>query len=685
MASGLLLAQNCNEDVISPAQIADYEEVIFTCEDNILPTPDLMFLDNCSDVDMYYQSFRMDTIELNEYCFLTEIPLDFPHWTGNLWLNYNGDLVEFVYESMGELMITPSGALLTGTVARVDDPSWRLYLHIELSAPQSWDDWSSQLTTIAPFLNRTYKSSGDIFPEDIYETWTYMELLPSSYAVGLGALDGDMLSFSNQPANMFYGFQKGLSAGNTGEPYPLEAYSAWMMATGTILGEPVTMAADIAGAAHCSPIAPQAIPPTEHRIWAGIDAEENSRIAEQLVYELDDNQEAGMVSFYGAPSDMQLTCVDQVPNADQIVAVRDCEAVAYELEETTTGDACEGYVISRSYTASNTDGSIASHSYVITVEGDILPPVIYSSIDSWAGACAPSPEALGIEIKEYCGESYVLTFTDTEDVACGELNTRVYVATDACGNSSSLELSITMFDSSIPEIISVPADLTLSCNTPLPAELVEATDLCSLEFSYSDELSGDACVTLVTRTHSATDDCGNMAQAVQTIELVDDVSPYFTDFPADEVHSCQYEVGEAPQLEATDNCDVEPLVTVEVVQTGLDCERIIERIYTAVDACGNSASQIQVITFDQSIVGLDELDANAFIVTSHPEGLISLSYDSQVNAQSYQVDVYDQQGRAVYSAALTNEIDLGALSPGIYELLIRGEREEFQHRIQLGY
>ena len=92
---------------------------------------------------------------------------------------------------------------------------------------------------------------------------------------------------------------------------------------------------------------------------------------------------------------------------------------------------------------------------------------------------------------------------------------RTFTATDDCGNSTTATQTITVEDTTAPEL-SVPADYTAECSDELVMDDASASDNCgavSIEVS-SETVAGDAAGNYtVVRTFTATDDAGNSTSA----------------------------------------------------------------------------------------------------------------------------------------------------------------------------
>ena len=88
---------------------------------------------------------------------------------------------------------------------------------------------------------------------------------------------------------------------------------------------------------------------------------------------------------------------------------------------------------------------------------------------------------------------------------------RTFTATDESGNSSSASQTITVEDTTAPEL-SIPADYTAECSDELILDDATATDNCGeVTIEVSSETTAGDCdgSYTVTRTFTATDDAGN--------------------------------------------------------------------------------------------------------------------------------------------------------------------------------
>jgi hypothetical protein len=163
-----------------------------------------------------------------------------------------------------------------------------------------------------------------------------------------------------------------------------------------------------------------------------------------------------------------------------------------------------------------------------------------------------------------------------------------FTATDNCGNTTDFVGTLAVVDNAAPLLMGVPADLSLeTCSTiPGPAN-VSATDGCDadVDILFEETQSGSPCNFTITRTWTATDDCGNAVSNTQVISVKDTQAPVFSNVPADVTVNC-------PDIPAVADPTVADCAAVNVVfseqQIGGPCpapSQIIRK-WTATDACG---------------------------------------------------------------------------------------------------
>ena len=184
--------------------------------------------------------------------------------------------------------------------------------------------------------------------------------------------------------------------------------------------------------------------------------------------------------------------------------------------------------------------------------------------------------------------------------------------TDTFGAFSTDTTTLSIVDVTPPEIIG-PADVTIECDEsvdPSNTGMPTVTDNYDPDpvISYSDSIAAGACPQeyVITRTWTATDASDNSSSQTQVITVVDTTAPVLAGVPADVTVECDAVPAPASPT-ATDNGDPEPAITFVETSTQGDASEYaghnytLTRTWTATDNCGNSSSQTQVITVQDTI------------------------------------------------------------------------------------
>ena len=313
------------------------------------------------------------------------------------------------------------------------------------------------------------------------------------------------------------------------------------------------------------------------------------------------------------PANISINCQDSFdPTVTGTASATDnCDpAPAITFADVIAPGSCAGnHQISRTWTAKDACGNSSFCTQIITVH-DITPPVITCPANVTISCSASSlPASTGVATAtDGCDTDPVISSSDviTPGSCAGNYTiARTWKATDNCGNADTRVQTITVQDIT-PPVVNRPADLTINCqSSTLPASTgtATATDNCGVNpaVTYADVIAPGICTAnfMITRTWSATDGCGNLGTAVQTITVRDISSPVIT-CPAPitiniEDSSLPSNTGSAT---ATDNCDANPVISFADVKTPGNCpgKFIITRTWSAMDACHNMSSCDQVIT-----------------------------------------------------------------------------------------
>ena len=247
----------------------------------------------------------------------------------------------------------------------------------------------------------------------------------------------------------------------------------------------------------------------------------------------------------------------------------------------------------------------------------------------------PSPvvKGLDIEVEDVCSvaqqniTTQIVSTQNADPAVCGHYNyqiTRIFRATDDCGNTRTATQVLTIVDNVGPIPVGT-LDTMVVCEVSPAISLPTAADLCSganaAPVFLSQTITPGPCTDnyLITLRWRAQDVCGNSTLFNQTIQVRDTMPPTLTGIPADLSVAC----GAIPDPPATssftttDNCDQAVIITLtetETRETSLSsCNHwtnyLLHRTWTATDNCGNTTARTQTMQIEDNIAPILVLPA----------------------------------------------------------------------------
>ncbi len=328
-------------------------------------------------------------------------------------------------------------------------------------------------------------------------------------------------------------------------------------------------------------------PYTITRTWTTTDDCGNTATATQTINVIDTTDPV----LAGVPSDATVEC-DAIPSAATVTATDNCSTGLTVDYSETTGTGCP-YTITRTWTTTDDCGNTATATQTINVI-DTTDPVLAGVPADATVECDAIPSAATVTATDNCSVNLTVNYSETTGTGCPYTITRTWTTTDDCGNTATATQTINVIDTTDPVLAGVPSDATVECDAIPSAPTVTATDNCStgLTVNYSETI-GTGCPYTITRTWTATDDCGNTATATQTINVIDTTDPVLAGVPADATVECDA-IPATATVTATDNCSTG--LTVDYSETiGTGCPYTITRTWEATDDCGNTATATQTI------------------------------------------------------------------------------------------
>jgi hypothetical protein len=301
------------------------------------------------------------------------------------------------------------------------------------------------------------------------------------------------------------------------------------------------------------------------------------------------------------------------PSFGMATATDNCDpGVSITFNDQTTPGACpQEYSVTRTWTATDDCGNTSTCSRTIVVT-DNTPPLITCPVNVTI-ECDEStlPTNTGMaSATDACDPSATITYDDqTTPGTCPQEYTisRTWIATDDCGNSTACVQTIVVEDTT-PPVITCPTVVSpIECpNTPTFG-IATATDNCDpgVSITFNDQTTPGACPQeySVTRTWTATDDCGNTSSCSRTIFVTDNTPPLIT-CPVNVTIECDESTlpSNTGMASATDICDPAVTLTYDDQSSPGTCpqEYTISRTWIATDDCGNSTACVQTIVVEDT-------------------------------------------------------------------------------------
>jgi len=323
-------------------------------------------------------------------------------------------------------------------------------------------------------------------------------------------------------------------------------------------------------------------------------------------------------------------CPDSIEHHLEDVLLNYC-GIEYTLQVGTPtiegGLTCNETTYTYTYTVTDQCGlsNTCDRTFKIQTQGPIfpncpLPPLFLdcynnnqSMIDAWLNS---------VEAFNACGLNATVTNDYDEFVftpICGEakLYNVMFTATDECGMSNTCMGTIEIQDIT-PPTFDVPSDVTIDCDidpndlllTGAPLNEMDDCDLTLNQSTFTDVVNyDDPCIgaSIITRTWSLNDDCGNVNTGIQIITVEDVIPPTFNT-PDDITISCEDDPSDitytGTPYNVADNCDpnLGDAVFSDITYGELcgTTPQVIERTWSLIDACGNESTGIQIIAIEDT-------------------------------------------------------------------------------------
>jgi len=372
------------------------------------------------------------------------------------------------------------------------------------------------------------------------------------------------------------------------------------------------------------------------RTWTATDDCGNISSVQQIITISDQTAP----SFVNAVPQVALACLAQQIALPEVSDF--CGTVDLSYTDSQSGSGCSAQII-RTYVATDLCGNQSMFVQTISVLDQTSPLFEYIP-QNLVLTCGDSPPSTSLSATDNCGEVNVslLEITTTIPGECAQLE-RTWTATDACGNTTIVSQTIQFIDNTTPVFAQLPANVQVSCGGIPEIPSMTASDNCDTEVTimYEENLAISECLTILTRTWLALDNCGNAAFHNQVITVSDNQAPIITGDSL--VNWYCDELGELT-VNVTDDCSANPTLSYTDIIVGSGCQYNMERTWTATDQCGNTSE------FAQTISITDNQDPE---VSSIPQNLTLPCGMSPVMEEPHFTDNCDDQLEIEYTETNT--------------------------------
>ncbi len=299
----------------------------------------------------------------------------------------------------------------------------------------------------------------------------------------------------------------------------------------------------------------------------------------------------------------------------------------------------------------NCDGTTYEYTYIITDECGLSstcpqvftiqngpPPMIECPADQIVDCAIDIVTSMPIYTTT-CGvdASFTVEMTNVTGVPdCpGTVYEYTYTVTDACGRVSTCIQTFTINAGDAPSITECPDDKFISCEEDIILDDIQVTTSCGVESTI--EITGPVVVgspncpgTTYTYTYIVTDACLGSSTCVQVFTIDAGDGPIIM-CPGNSTVSCESEI-RVPFVSYTTSCGVDATVTKTgpVVNGDPTCDgTTYTYTHTVTDACGRTATCIEVITISNTCKRLDfDLYPAATIISSQYPGVHISTHDN---------------------------------------------------------
>ncbi len=295
-------------------------------------------------------------------------------------------------------------------------------------------------------------------------------------------------------------------------------------------------------------------------------------------------------------------------------------------------------------------------------------------------------------VNNNCGVGSTIAFPNTL-----EYQIVTFTATDACNRTTSCTALVVIVDGTPPEFNGTPEVGIAGCGSDVQTTYdnwvntqitrLDANDICgddgTVNVTYSPQSptisNGNTSVTPVTFT--ASDDCGNSRSITVSFVVEDEGGPAFAEVPEDEMILCDELPAVFGNVVLSENCSPATVTFEDSYISGdvNSCDNqeisVLQRVWTATDAVGNTATASQQITItpgQANVAGTiftaeNELVSDVNLAVYHNNGM--MDEQTTIETGTYEFALPVQENYEI--VATRNDQPLNGITT--YDLVLLGQ------------
>ena len=335
-----------------------------------------------------------------------------------------------------------------------------------------------------------------------------------------------------------------------------------------------------------------------------------------------------------------------------------------------SGGCPTGYL--RTYTALDACGNSSSFMQAVTLI-DSVAPVFTEVPADYVALCHEDHPLADAAATDNCDSDVTITVSaDTTAGDCPQAYTvtRTFTAEDECENITTATQVIQVVDTLAPTFVELlPADTTVDCHAVPSAELLTASDLCDdVTVTFGEDTTAGDCpdAYTLTRTWSTADACGNATSHTQVVTVQDTTAPSIDTPAADLTVECDglgnvfdYLTWQSSNASAAASDLCGSVSWSSAVDSTFDaCDGSVGGsivVFTATDACGNSASTTATYTIQDTQAPVIELDSLVEVMCADYSDTIPYGFSASDICSDVTVAIADTETEGPCAGAFERE------------------------------